>query len=323
MDTTELSKAPWVRFATWEVPAPERLEFWRAHVSAAVAPMDFRALRPDFHASMVRTTIGTLHVARMTATSHVVEPDTRRMGDRADDVAVHVILRGESAFCTGDGVRTLRSGQVLLHRGGQPYLRGFAENSRDVVIRIPSSVYAELTHGSRPSLPHVVDADGPAGACVTALGRLLDRATRSETSAKPDDSTVLELVSELVSGRRTSASARAHYAAAREVIERHLVVPGLSAAFVAARIGISERHLSRVFAAQNTTVPRFVRGLRLDRAHRMLVTADGRERLTVAEVARRCGFTSASRFSNSFVKRFGIRPADLARQARGLAAITG
>lgn len=322
MGTTALSDAQSVRFSTAGIPEPDRVASWEAHNTASVAPMRCRPLQPGFHASRVRTTIGALDVLRTTATSHVVERDAGLVRDHpVDYVAVHMVLRGESAFCTSDGVLTLRPGQVLLH-SDQPFLRGYTGDLHDLAIGMPRSLYDELTRGAPPPRPQVVDADGPSSACVMALGRLLDGAARSETSARPDDATVLELLAQLIPGRRAPLSADAHYAAAREVVERHLHDPGLGATSIAARIGISERHLSRVFAAQDTTVPQFVRGLRLDRAHRILATSGGRERLTVAEVAHRCGFASASHFSTSFAKRFGMRPTDLVRQARGMAAVT-
>ena len=322
MGTAPSSDARLIRFSTAGIPEPDRVASWEAHNTASVAPLRCRALESGFHASRVRTTIGALDVLRTIATSHVIERDAGLVRDHpVEQVVVHMILRGESAFCTSDGVLTLRPGQVLL-RGDPPFLHGYTSDLHDLVVGVPRSLYAEFTHGAPPSRPQAIDADGPSGACVTALGRLLDGAVRSETSPRPDDATVLELLAALISGRRAPLSASAHYAAAREVVERHLHDPGLSATSIAARIGISERHLSRVFAAQDTTVPQFVRALRLDRAHRMLATSGGRERLTVAEVAHRCGFASASHFSTSFAKRFGMRPTDLARQARGMTAVT-
>ena len=62
--------------------------------------------------------------------------------------------------------------------------------------------------------------------------------------------------------------------------------PALGARYVAARIGISERQLSRVFAAQETAVPQYILGLRLERAHRLISSREGGT-LSVAEVAHR------------------------------------
>ena len=136
------------------------------------------------------------------------------------------------------------------------------------------------------------------------LARLVDRATRAERPVAADEGTVLDLVATLAAGRNADRTA-ALRAAARCFIEDHLADPDLGAARVAAATGISERHLSRVFAADGTTVPRHVLSRRLHLAYAMLADPA----LTVADVAARCGFTSATYFSHAFRARFGLRPA--------------
>lgn len=79
----------------------------------------------------------------------------------------------------------------------------------------------------------------------------------------------------------------------------------LSAANLAALVGVSERHLSRLFAAHVGRTPaRLVRDARLEAACRLL--ADTGEPLTA--IARRCGFTSAESLRQAFVARFDISP---------------
>ncbi len=80
---------------------------------------------------------------------------------------------------------------------------------------------------------------------------------------------MLDLVAVLAAGR-DAARATAHRAAARCYIEEHLTSPGLSAEQIAAAIGISERQLSRVFAADGTSVPRHILARRLQLAYSML-----------------------------------------------------
>ncbi|TDV56484.1 helix-turn-helix domain-containing protein [Actinophytocola oryzae] len=58
-----------------------------------------------------------------------------------------------------------------------------------------------------------------------------------------------------------------------------------------------------MFAAVGTSVPRHILARRLDAAHGVLTT--DRELLT-ADVAARCGFTSAAYFSRTFHERFGV-----------------
>ena len=79
----------------------------------------------------------------------------------------------------------------------------------------------------------------------------------------------------------------------------------LGAARLAALVGVSPRHLSRLFVEQVGRTPaRVVRDVRLEAASRLLAAT--REPLTV--VARRCGFSSAESLRQAFAARHGISP---------------
>jgi AraC-like DNA-binding protein len=171
---------------------------------------------------------------------------------------------------------------------------------------------------------------GP-GQYARALARLTGRATGPGPTPPPDETTVLDLVAVLATGGR-AAQAAAHRAAARCHIDEHLTDPGLSAEQIAAAIGISERQLSRVFAADGTSVPRHILSRRLQLAYSILAappsdppsarreaaenqttTVDTGTTETVADIAARCGFTSANYFSHMFRQHFGLRASDLRR----------
>jgi transcriptional regulator GlxA family with amidase domain len=79
----------------------------------------------------------------------------------------------------------------------------------------------------------------------------------------------------------------------------------LGAARLAAFIGVSERHLSRLFAQHVGRTPaQLVRDARLEAACRLLT--DTPEPLTA--IARRCGFSSAESLRQAFVARYGLPP---------------
>jgi AraC-like DNA-binding protein len=167
---------------------------------------------------------------------------------------------------------------------------------------------------------------GP-GQDARALARLTGRATGPGQSPPPDETTVLDLVAVPATGGG-AAQSTAHRAAARCHIDEHLTDPGLSAERIAAAIGISERQLSRVFAADGTSVPRHILTRRLQLAYSILAappparheaaenptrTVDAGTTETVAGIAARCGFTSANYFSHMFRQHFGLRASDLRR----------
>jgi AraC-like DNA-binding protein len=152
------------------------------------------------------------------------------------------------------------------------------------------------------------------GQYARALARLTGQATGPGPAAPPDEGTLLDLVAVLAAGR-DAARATAHRAAAHCHIEEHLTDPGLGADQIAAAVGISGRQLTRVFAADGTSVPRHILARRLRRAYSMLAAppAPGEAAATVADVAARCGFASASYFSHAFRAHFGLRAGDLRR----------
>jgi transcriptional regulator GlxA family with amidase domain len=135
---------------------------------------------------------------------------------------------------------------------------------------------------------------------------------RAEAGQPVDDEVLLALLGSLISGRPGSVAA-GHLAAAKTYIEDHLTDSRLTAARIADGVGLSERHLSRVFAASGTTVPQYVLGRRLERAHALLRSGDGPS--SVGEVAAACGFGSAARFSHMFRERYEVRATDVLRAA--------
>ena len=117
-----------------------------------------------------------------------------------------------------------------------------------------------------------------------ALARIAYRATRTSRPLPADERTVLDLITALTAGG-TRAPATAHRAAARFYMEEHLTDPSLGAEQVAAAIGISERQLSRVFAADGVSIPRHVLSRRLHLAYSMLSSAVAAEKAeTVADM---------------------------------------
>ena len=76
----------------------------------------------------------------------------------------------------------------------------------------------------------------------------------------------------------------------------------------------SRTHLYRLFAGNGETVMGYVREVRLARSRAML--ADTACRLTIGEIALRCGFDDPSAFSRGFRRRYGCQPGDVRRESR-------
>jgi len=111
------------------------------------------------------------------------------------------------------------------------------------------------------------------------------------------------------------APARLAQAAAAAIEEGALEDGGLPG--LARRLGVTDRHLRRVFDAQFGVSPiDWAQTHRLLLAKRLLTDTA----LPVTEVALASGFSSLRRFNDAFATRYRLVPTDLRRQARGAAA---
>ena len=88
------------------------------------------------------------------------------------------------------------------------------------------------------------------------------------------------------------------------LMEQNLEEP-LSIPQISAKVGVSQRHLNRLFAEQvGKTAINYYRDIKLDRA-RSLVTQTN---LTLSQISVASGFGSQVHFSRAYKKRFGLAP---------------
>jgi AraC-like DNA-binding protein len=98
-----------------------------------------------------------------------------------------------------------------------------------------------------------------------------------------------------------------HRARIEWFIETHLAEPSLSPSQIAAAIGVSVRHLHRIFLSKGHTVAGWIRGRRLQRCRSDLLNPRLSER-NITEIAFFWGFSDSAHFSKSFKKEFGLSP---------------
>lgn len=285
---------------------------WERHNAEALIELACQ-VPPDrgFRARQVNLQLDRVGLALISGTAHAVMRDEAIVATRpADAIAVYATLKGDAVLESAGRRRVLRPGQLLVCDVDRPFLRGFGNGLTELAVKVPRAAFAELNGDSAVATPLVLDAaENPyARALVTQVGR----AMRSHMPMPADEPAILELVSVLAADGRARSST-ANRAAARAFIDDHLTDPSLSASDVAECAGISERHLSRLFAEVGTSVPRQILARRLDLAYTMLVHAPEQGIRTV-DAAARCGFTSMSHFSHAFRERFGVTAGEVRRE---------
>ena len=310
-----------VAFSTLGVPLDQRIEMWESHNEDALIGLRCRTLTAAvLDATEINLQVSRVHLARVRGNSHVVERDASMITRRpSESVALFFSLVGEAFFYHDDGVRTLQPGQMLMCDADRPFMRGFSHGLEELVLKIPREVFAEVTGIDRVERPRVVNFTAGSNAVAHTLATTIGRAARDADAEPVDEQTLLDLVSALT-GNRERDTATAHRVAAQTFIEQNLLDPNLSAETAAAAVGLSTRHLSRVFSTAGTGFPRYVLGRRLEYARRLLEKPEAMT-LTVAEVAHHCGFASATHFSSAFKTRFGETAGDVRRRAAAARSI--
>jgi AraC-like DNA-binding protein len=301
-------------FSTAGLPATRRVELWEMHNAAALIGLDVQASEP-LSATELNVRLPRVNLARVRGSAHVVQR-TRKVIERspANAIVVYLTLRGDAWFECANRTYALRPGNVLVFDTDQPFARGFRHGLEELVVKVDRRALPDIPQLGRPVIASLHD-NGAADRYARTLATITSRAARTKRSLPADEGTLLDLIA-VLADRRAAAPATAHRAAARSYVEEHLTNPGLCAADVAAAIGISERQLSRVFAADGTSIPRHILSRRLHLAYTLL-SADKATPATVADIAVRCGFTSVTYFSHVFHQHFGHRATEVRRSAQG------
>jgi AraC-like DNA-binding protein len=308
-----------LKFSTTGIPAANRMELWAHHNAKALISLDIRTMdEAPLSAAEVNLHLPSLQFAHVKGSPQVIERNEKYIRQNPMDVvAVFFALEGEAFFYYQGGLEALRPGQAVMYDVDRPFMRGFSSGVREMVLTIPREEYRELSGGRDVVRPKVFDFNrqGAADLHMHALAKLVS-ATLRDPAANPQSAEhrALELLGLLTAGCR-SGTGEGYLAAAKACIEDRLGNPALSPAVVAAAVGVSERHLARIFAAENGEPPsHYILARRLELARSIL--ADPRRSTTpVGAIAGQTGFASQSYCSRAFKARFGVTPVQARREA--------
>ena len=303
-------------FSTVGLPPEQRIVLWQEHLSSALLGLRCRSLKPtEFKGATKNLRLAHTHLAHIkTATPAIIERRPKMIRQRpADAIVMQFVLAGEAFIFDNDGVRTLRPGQLLVCDADQPFMGGFSAGYRELFLRVSRQAFHQntgLTHVEAPLFKPFSPARGAVAASLAASVRAALRPTEIHLAGEDE---LLRLVGAMWQPDVDRHSST-YLATARSFIDSRLGDETLCAADIAAAVGISPRHLSRVFSRAGSTVPQYVLGRRLDAA-RNLLGQPSCGSMTIGEISTRCGFRSNGYFSSAFTARFGQRPSDARRTA--------
>ncbi|MEV0623655.1 helix-turn-helix domain-containing protein [Nonomuraea sp. NPDC050404] len=303
---------------TEHVEPADRIHYWEDYNRKALVGLSCTSYSEQgLLARQTNLELGGLRLAEIAGNAHVIErsPLTVRSTPK-DSVFATLLLKGEAVFLHENGCLAATAGELVVYDTRRPYLFGFSSSMRQILVDVPRELFTQECVGGGLSGP-MLFGRGTAheGALVAALGSLLGGLAAPHGGHDPADAerAVLDLLRQLAEertgGRPGPGAYRSQLIVAEDYIDRHLHDPCLGAAQVAGIMGISVRHLARIFESTGTTPARHITERRLIRAHEELTGPRARA-TTIADVAHRWGFSSQAHFARLFRAKFGLTPSE-------------
>ena len=310
------------KWSTDDVAASQRVEYWNERntnvlVGLNSLPFDSAGLR----ASQANYDLQHFRLADIRGNAHVIERNADLVRQHPKSaVFASFVQRSKGFFYQGRSSQLLEPGDLIIYDTSRPYMIGFNEDMHQFLVDMPRQFFLE--HAGEHVLDSPIKIDTRTATAKALLKALAQRSRqlasigdRSRVNNLRDEIGGLlhTVVSDHLAGGSGSGLSAAYLAAAKTHILGRLTEPELNAAQVAHEVGLSLRHLNRLFATQDTSVAAFIRLARLQRARADLADT-ALKSFSVADIAYKWGFSSPSHFSRVFRQKFGITPAE-ARQS--------
>jgi AraC-like DNA-binding protein len=310
-----------VRFCSNDIPEPDRIEFVREVYGRVIVKHEIEPYRDSpFHWQSLLQTMPSLGLA-WSVMSGLRTQRTPTLVD-SDDLVLNVTLAGRRIVRQLGREAIVGPGEVAVTRSAEPGWCEVEPSSRCLNIRVPVTAVTRMIADLDSVLVRTLPSESQH---LSLLVSYADIVPNTDVTAAPDIrhhlvGHVHDLVTLVLGATRDGhhmAAGRGLRAARLRAIKGDIMgnLVGLSAATIAARQGITPRHLRRLFEGEGTSFSAFVLEARLSRAHRVLTDPRASER-PIGTIAFDAGFGDLSYFNRVFRRRFGATPSDVRAAAR-------
>lgn len=312
------------RGSTADVPARDRMAYWDAFNAATLVGLRCSSLSPTgLEVEKTDIALPGLGIADISGQDHVIErsPALVRQLPKESLFACQ-ILSGRAYFIQRDRCLLAEAGDVVVYDTRVPYLFGFLTPMRQLLIDMPVTSFDERLDAELAALPLRIAPKPGAGAMLGATLRAsVERFMKDPVAhdaarfVEHTRTLIAELIDTEVNGAGASRASLSYLLTAKQYIATHLGEPELGPQAVADAVGLSLRHLGRLFAAEGESITQHIWSERLSHAHRELTDARLRK-TSIGEIAFRWGFSSQAHFSRAIRERYGASPMALRDAAR-------
>ncbi len=272
---------------------------------------------PHSLGTIKRCRLGTVAIAKVTvkSTSHAGVSELT-LGDGDDAIVAAVCVEGCISCTQGEAPVQLEPGEGVICDSAEACGLHMAAGASCWALKVLRADIAKAP-------PHIKRFAGlklgSTGIAVRLLAKYLDGLQDSDALGDAQEARIfgehlIDLVGMAIAhesgavqfAERRGVRAARHAAVLRE-IERKLAYSTLSAASVAATLGVTPRYVHFLLAESGRTFSEHVLARRLKAAEALLADA-GKAALKISTIARQAGFTDMSYFNRSFRLHYGDTP---------------
>jgi AraC-like DNA-binding protein len=298
-------------FSTDLLPASDRIDAWQWNAQQICGDCRIQLPKVSFHGS-----IEIRHVAGLPLTRFSSSPlsfwkwpcDTVNSENRSCIVITQIA--GVRRYLQGGASVLLRPGDSTVIDSARPWSSSCGTDCVRLYLRVPRWIMEDRLQ--MRDIPPVQRLGG-ATASGTTLFRLSQSLFEDAEWMKEDEvATALDAYFEVLAACISGGEASVQHALdlrgqILRFVDAHLSDPTLGPVEIASNLGISVRHLHRLFSAAGMTLGDYVRARRLEQCRSDLASSRLGDK-TITEIAFSWGFSDAAHFSHSFRKQFGLSP---------------
>lgn len=313
--------------ATELAPARERLRYWESYTASELVGLRCSSYAEEgLNARQRNFDLGALRIADIVGNEHVVErtmPIVRR--HPKDSLFASLLLEGEAFFFQSGCCTIVHRGDLIIYSTDKPYLFGFTQPMRQLMIDIKAGDLFESNCLAACSSLLKIDGNLRSGRMLTQplqdriLGFIENPLADAATSLNEEIRARLRLLlrpSLQDTPLSDNVNALRLLRAERFIAER-LGDAELDAEAVANYMAMSLRNLNRVFTKHECSVTQWIWQERLALAHRQL-TDTAHASKSIGDIALGCGFATQAHFAREFKQRYGITPTQHREDSRGV-----
>jgi AraC-like DNA-binding protein len=302
-------------FSTELIPASDRVDAWQWRAQQICGDCRIQLpLHCSFYGSIDSRRVGGLQLTRFASSSlsFCKRPaETATPENRCCIVITQ--LKGVRHYSQNGASLILGPTDSTLIDSGLPWSSSCPTECARLYLRVPRWMMEDRTRTSEVPLARRISGNTGPGAALFRISTSLHEEAemwKAEESAAALDA-YFDILNACIGGPEpdlaTTPQGSELSARIQGFIETHLTESTMGPAEIASAVGISVRHLHRLFSLRGHTVGDWIRWRRLQQCRHDLANPQLRER-SITEIAFFWGFSDSAHFSRCFRRQFGICP---------------